>query len=104
MKLITKEIEKKLYNLYETENMNADDIKVSLKLFNPTGVGTWYIYEYDKNTGMAFGICDLGYPEFGYISLKELSAIKFRFGLGVERDLYWDTKTTLKELKDELGV
>jgi len=98
MKLITKDILKKLPMLYANEEKEIKDIKVPLKLFNPTGIGTWYITEYDPKTEMAFGWCDLGYPELGYVDIKELKKIKFSFGLTVERDMYWDSNTTLEEV------
>ena len=92
MKIFTKEILKKLPPLYGNENKKPDEIKVPLKLFNPSGIGTWYITEYNPETGIAFGWCDLGYPELGYIYLNELLSIR------VERDIYWDSNTTLSEV------
>lgn len=100
MKLITKEILKKLPELYANEDKKPEDIKVPLKLFNPSGVGTWYITEYDPERDLAFGWCDLGCPELGYVSIKELRSIKGAFGLGIERDIYWDSNTTLKEVME----
>jgi hypothetical protein len=98
MMLITKEISRKLPKLYANENVNPEDIKVPLKLFNPTGIGTWYITEYDPDTEMAFGWCDLGFPELGYVSLEELRNFKGLFGLGIERDAWWDSNTTLDQV------
>ncbi len=99
MKIFTKEILKKLPQLYANEEKSPEEIKVPLKLFNPSGVGTWYITEYNPETGIAFGWCDLGYSELGYVDLNELLSIRFKpFGLKVERDLYWDSNTTLAEV------
>lgn len=101
MKLLTKEILRKLPELYANEEKKPEDIKVPLKLFNPSGIGTWYITEYNPETEIAFGWCDLGYPELGYVSIKELKSLKLPpFGLGVERDMYWDSNTTLKDVME----
>ena len=35
----------------------------------------------------------MGYPELGYVSLDELSNLKVKMGLGIERDLYFTPKT-----------
>jgi len=35
-----------------------------------------------------FGLCDLGFPELGYVSLDELESVGV-----VERDLYWEPKS-----------
>lgn len=98
MMLITKEIARKLPKLYANENKSADETKVPLKLFNPTGIGTWYITEYDPDTEMAFGWCDLGFPELGYVSIAELREFKGLLGLGIERDINWDSNTTLAQV------
>ena len=31
-----------------------------------------------------FGLCDLGFPELGYVSLSEMQGVRGPFGLGVE--------------------
>lgn len=100
MKILTKAILKKLPCLYSTEDMSPEEIKVPLKLFNPSGVGVWYITEYDPKSEIAFGWCDLGYPELGYVSIKELKEITFKFGLKIERDFYWNGNTTLKDVME----
>ena len=60
-----------------------------IKLFNPTGVGTWYIAEYDPITRTAFGLAHIQEAELGYFSMKELVDYRGRFGLPIERDLGW---------------
>ena len=93
MKLITKEIKNKLAK--NVGDANVD--KPWLKLFNPTGIGTWLITEYDEDTGRMFGLCDLGYPELGYVNLKELEDLDLPFGMKIERDVLWDPDKTLAE-------
>ena len=99
MKLITKEIAEKL-----SKNIgNAEADKHYLKLFNPCGAATWLISEYDENTGLLFGLCDLGmgYPELGYVSLEEIKSVKVPFGLGIERDIHFDPSKTLAAYADD---
>lgn len=90
MKLLTKEIEDKLRANHKTQDSKTKPTYV-VKLFNPTGRGTWYLSELDDDD-IAFGLCDLGYPELGYVSLDELKSLKLPFGLKIERDLHWDGK------------
>ena len=99
MKLITKEIAAKL-------SKNIGDANVDmpyLKLFNPCGAATWLISEYDEDTGLLFGLCDLGmgYPELGYVSLEEIKSVKVPFGLGIERDIHFDPSKTLAGYADD---
>jgi hypothetical protein len=68
------------------------DFEPVVKLFNPCGAATWLFTEIDPDDEtVAWGLCDLGmgYPEFGTVSLEELSAYRGRFGLGIERDLHF---------------
>ena len=49
---------------------------------------------------MAFGLCNVGVKEIGYAHMKELREFKGRFGLGIERDKYFDSnKKTMEECK-----
>ena len=92
MKLLTKEIIKKLPKLYSQEN--EKDPIVQVKFFDPTGSFTWYATEFDGED-LFFGkvvssLCPEG--ELGYFSLSELKSIRGRMGLGIERDLYFTPK------------
>ena len=103
MMLITKEIARKLPALYANDSKSASQIKVPLKLFNPCGAQTWYITEMDPDSGLMFGWADLGDPmfaELGYISLDELKNVRLPFGLKIERDMYWNGNTTLRQVMD----
>jgi len=104
MKLITKEILKKLPKLYATDSMAKDKIRIYLKFFNPCGSGTWYITEFDGIDTMFGYVTGLGHDELGYISLKELSNIKLKFGLKIERDMWWDDKKTLANVMERERV
>ena len=67
-----------------------------IKLFDPTGGWTWYIASYDPATRTAFGLVDGFEKESGYIDMPELVEARGRFGLPIERDLYWKPRP-LKE-------
>lgn len=47
MKLMTKDIEKKIPKLYDTENIPTEDKVAYVKYFNPINNWTWYGIEYD---------------------------------------------------------
>ena len=86
------------------ENHKAQDgtkeFKAEVKLFNPTGAGTWYLSELDPETNIAFGLCEIHEKELGYVSLDELSEYTGPLGLGIERDKYFSSnKHTLEECK-----
>jgi hypothetical protein len=105
MKLLTKTVEKSLPELYSQEK--NPDPQVVLHFFNPCGAGDWYITKGSREDEdfIFFGLCDLGmgYPELGYVSLRELESVKGPFGLGIERDLHWAPKP-LSVLKEKVGV
>jgi hypothetical protein len=63
-----------------------------VKLFTPDGGATWLLTEIDPDDqDRAFGLCDLGmgFPELGYVSLAELTAVRGPLGLAIERDLHF---------------
>jgi len=94
MKLLTKTIKEKMVKNHNDQN-GTKDFKAVLKLFDPTGASTWYLSELNPDDNIAFGLCDLGVgcAELGYVSLDELSNLKVKMGLGIERDLYFTPKT-----------
>ena len=92
MKILTKAIKEKLIANHKEQD-GTKSFKAVLKLFNPTGIGTWYLSELDPDTNNAFGLCCLQDKELGYVSLNELFDFKGRFGLGIERDLSFKPMT-----------
>ncbi len=84
MKLLTKEILKKLPKMYASEN--EKDPMVWSKFFTPDSNWTWYIMEFD-GVDTFFGLVDGFEKELGYFSLSELKAIRGKLGLPVERDM-----------------
>ena len=75
-----------------------------VKLFTPDGAATWLISEVDPDDpDRLFGLCDLGlgFPELGYVSLAELSSVRGRLGLPVERDLHFVADKPLSAYAEE---
>ena len=90
---------KKLVENHKQQD-GTKDFNAVVKLFNPGGLGTWYLSELDPATNVAFGLCCLQEKELGYVSLNELKEFKGMFGLGVERDAYFSSnKESLTDLQ-----
>lgn len=68
-----------------------------VKLFNPTGAGTWLATELADDGDTLFGLADLGFgfPEMGSFSLGELEMIRLPFGMQIERDQTFSTEQPL---------
>lgn len=93
MKLMTKELVKQFERVGRQEDVK-DPIVVA-KFFNPTGAGTWYATEYDPEERIFFGFASIfgdHNDECGYFSLDELESYRGKFGLGIERDLHFESK------------
>ncbi|EPR18828.1 hypothetical protein M527_11715 [Sphingobium indicum IP26] len=73
-----------------------------LKLFNPLGPATWLATELAEDGDALFGLADLGFgcPELGYFSLSEIASVRLPFGLGIERDLGFETPHRLSVWAD----
>ncbi|PZQ63475.1 MAG: single-stranded DNA endonuclease [Phenylobacterium zucineum] len=80
---------------------DGDHVPV-LKLFNPTGVGTWLIVDIDPDGDTLFGLCDLdmGFPELGAVSLREITGVKLPFGLTIERDVHFEGRVPISTWAD----
>lgn len=90
----------------DTSEKTAEKIKIILKLFNPVGAGTWYLYErLDKDVFMCYA--ELGMPDFaecGTVSISELASIEGFLGLGIERDRHFTPGSyTLQQVIDVVG-
>ena len=101
MKLLTVELMEKL------SKAGADSAVPLCKLFAPWGAGTWLITGIEH--GILYGFADLGMGcvEWGSIgTLGELEAIRGRFGLKIERDLFWTARADLNyfELDSLAGI
>lgn len=101
MKLLTKTDRKKLIenHLRQQEEGESIDFKPVVKLFTPDAAATWLLTELDQESETAFGLCDLGlgFPELGYVDLKELGEVRGQLGLPVERDLSFQATKRLSD-------
>ena len=88
MNLMPKKIRDAFPKWMSTDEKNHKDIPVIVKYFNPCGIGTWYITEFDGKDRL-YGLCCIQMAEFGYVSLSELEKINVGYGLKIERDLFW---------------
>ncbi len=103
MKLITKEIRKKIPKLYSQDGKGEDAIAY-VKFFDPSGSWTWYASEGEPELDEEgkevdfrfFGLVYGHEKELGYFTLNQLASVKGRFGLVIERDKWF----TPKPLKD----
>lgn len=87
MKLLTKELRRRIPRLYATEH-DADPT-VQAKFFTPDSNWTWYVLEFDGDVtffGYVVGLDN----ELGYFSLRELLSARGPFGLSIVRDLYFE--------------
>ena len=92
MKLLTKQLKKRFA---QVGRQDGKDPIIIAKFFYPMGSATWYVSEYDPEQRIFFGYASLfgdWNDEWGYFSLDELESFEGRFGLGIERDLYWTEK------------
>lgn len=80
-------------NAAESERTPGHDPAPVVKLFNPIGPATWLASELDSDGDTLFGLADLGFgcPELGRFSLSEIAGLRLPFGLGIERDLFFET-------------
>lgn len=90
MQLLTKE----LIDIFAKVGRQDRDPYIIAKFFNPAGAGTRYATEYYPEDQVFFGyVTGLAEDERGTFSLEELQSYKGPFGLGIERDLYFEPKS-----------
>lgn len=100
MKLLTEELIKRFAEVGRQEEVK--DPIIIAKFFNPTGIGNWFATEYDPEEKIFFGYVSLfgDYnDEWGSFSLEELESFRGKFGLGIERDLYFGEKKASEVIK-----
>ena len=79
-----------------------------VKLFNPLGPGVWLATCLEPDGDRLWGIADLEMDcaEYGPFSLIELQQLDVGLGLGIERDILFETHTRLRawlEVIDKVG-
>jgi hypothetical protein len=102
MTLFTKAQHDQLIANCQTQIANNDaghadiDFKPVVKLFTPDAQCTWLLTELG-NDDIAYGLCDLGmgFPEVGFVCMRELRELRGPLELPVERDLHFDADKTL---------
>lgn len=89
MKLLTQDLRTRL--LANGREPDTDHVPV-VKFFNPVGAATWLATELDEDGDVLFGLADLGFgcPELGSFCLSELASVRLPFGLGIERDPFFE--------------
>jgi hypothetical protein len=78
MKLLTKTVAKTIPALYSTEHFPEDQKKCVVKFFNPTGAGTWYVFEGSASivTVSAEGTKEAEKP-LSEVDLKDVADVRF---------------------------
>ena len=90
MKLFTKAIEKKAQEQFHLGSDMEKQIVVA-KFFNSTGIGNWYLMNQSPDDpDYLWGVVDLYEIEVGSFSKSELENYVGVYGLGIERDLYFE--------------
>ncbi|HGI8427051.1 TPA: helicase-related protein [Streptococcus agalactiae] len=93
--LMTDEMLKRVPELYAQEDVALADKEVHAAYIIPFRSNwTWYMTEYDRESGDAFGLVLGIEPEWGYFNLDELK------GLNAQRLILEDFPKTFRELKD----
>ena len=99
---MTKELEARFPALYETEEKDAEEVKIIAKFFDPCSQWTWYATEYDPEDRLFFGLVRGHEVEMGNFSLDELEGVKGRLGLGIERDLHFGEHTLAEAMEKSI--
>lgn len=103
-KLLTKADTERLKKAWSSD-LTLANLKVEAKVFNPYGMGTWYLLAMNPEDGdELFAIVDLMFLEVGSVSLAELQSMRVApFNLPLERDRYFEPKPA-DELYRELSA
>jgi len=86
MKLLTKEIRKRIPKLYAQDGL-GENAMVYVKFFTPDNDWTWYATEFED--GVFFGLVKGFETELGYFNLVDLETATGPLGLHIERDLHF---------------
>ena len=102
MKLFSKDIETQLQAQYLLGN-HLEVQKVICKIFNPYGIGTWYLLNQDpEDPDYLWAIVDLYEVEIGSVRKSDLEdTLLTPMKLPLERDLHFNTLNA-KDAYDQL--
>jgi len=93
--LMTDEMLKRVPELYSREDIDLEDKVVHAAYIIPFRSNwTWYMTEYDRSTGDAFGLVVGFEPEWGYFNIEELKE------LHAQRLILEDFPKTFREIRD----
>ena len=95
MELLPKDIRETLPELYANEELGLA-AQALVKFFTPDSNWTWYASEFDGED-IFYGLVDGFVKELGTFRLSELLQNRGKWGLPIERDL-WFEPTTISEL------
>ncbi|WP_421423328.1 DUF2958 domain-containing protein [Agrobacterium rosae] len=100
--LLTRELTNQLRRNADISEVEQRDHKPVVKFFTPDANATWLFSELASDGDTLFGLCDFGhgYPELGYASLGEISTLRGRLGLLVERDEHFKANKLLSVYAD----
>lgn len=85
----------------EVMDLPFERITAKVKLFNPDGVGTWWVAAYDPIEGVAWGVVELLVVEAGAFEIAPLVEYRDRrLGLPIERDLHFRPCTLASILEE----
>jgi hypothetical protein len=84
--------------IYAQEKL-GDDAIAYVKFFDPCGSWTWFATEWDGDDE-AFGLVIGHEIELGYFSLREMSEVKGRMGIGIEIDVHF-RPTPLSKIREK---
>lgn len=97
MQLLTEDLRRRIPALYSQQR--DPDPMVICKFFDPTSAFTWYVIEFD-GVDRFYGLVKGQEAEFGFFHLRTLQEHRGRFGIGIERDLYF-TPCPLSQARHE---
>jgi len=99
---MTKELEQRFPKLYATEKMKPKDVRIIAKYFHPFSSWTWYAVEFDSERRIFFGYVRGLENELGYFALDEFESYRGRYGIGIERDLFFGEHSLADVMEKQL--
>lgn len=107
MKLMTKQLEKHIPELYSEEDVELKDKKIYAHYMSILLNYDWFAFEYSKEQKLFFGFVNLDNEEFaelGYFSLEEFEEVNQQQGFKViERDMHFQSGT-VEEVAEKYPV
>lgn len=106
-KLMTKELAATVPTIGTYSNApGLEETVAPVKLFCPYSSWTWFITEWEADTGRCFGVVAGDEFEAGFFDLDTLAAMKIRIGdvvvPAIERDKFYEP-TTVGQIRREYG-